>query len=244
MIPARTTLRPLDLSLVSAETEEELPETETEKEPLQWPKWIGSTWRYLASLIPSSHPDLEKIRFSPRSYCREFEKLFLEQRDSAFMQAFLDKALGLLPLETLTTSPHFWVDRHIEYICQKLKDKPVQYQALLMRTPGEYYIQYPAHCKTKQQVEMMLDQAFEDKAKLEDITDAVLIAIGDERNTDELDELYYYYLSLLAKKKGSDEYIAKRLKINWGKLEQMHISALQKIENAFHIQKVIAENLP
>lgn len=242
MIRASTSLQSLDLSFVPAFTEEELPETEAEKEPLQWPKWIGSAWRYLASWVPSPYRDLEKIRFTPGSYNKEFEKLFLEQRDSAFMLAFLDKALGLLPLETLTTSPHFWLDRHIEYICQRLK--PEQYQALLKLTPPEFYIQYPAHCKNREQVEMMLDDAFEDKEKLKDITDAVLIAIGDQRNTKELDELYYYYLSLLFKRKGSDSYIAERIKINWGKLEPMHITALQKIKNAPHIQKVIAENLP
>jgi hypothetical protein len=244
MIPARTTLGSLNLSFIPAEAEEELPETETEKEPIQWPQWIGSAWRYLASWIPSPHPDLEKIKFTPRSYNQEFAKLCLEKRDAAFIQAFLDKALRLLPLETLTESSYFWVDRHIEYVCQALKDKPEQYHALLQLTPKEFYIQYPAHCKTRKQVEMMLDVAFEDKAKLEDMTDAVLIAIGDERNTIELDEIYYYYLSLLIEKKGSDEYIAERLKSSWEKLEQTHILAIQKIENAPHIQKIIAENLP
>ncbi len=244
MIRASTSLLPLDLSSVPAFTEEELPETETEKESLQWPKWIGSTWRYLASWIPSRHPDLEKINFTPRSYSREFEKLFIDQRSPDYMLAFLEKALRLLPLKTLITSHYFWADRQIEYVCEALKDKPEQYRALLQLTPKEFYIQHPCHCKTKQQVEMMLEDAFEDKIKLEDTTDAVVIAIGDERNTEELDELYYYYFSLLAQRKGSHEYIAERIKINWEKLEQMHISALQKIENAPHIQKVIAENLP
>jgi len=242
MIPARTTLHALDLSSAAAEREEALPETEAEIKLFEWRGWVGWARTYFFSRSTTEGP--EEIILTPRSYSTEFKKLFIDHRDPAFMRAFLDRALRLLPLHVLVTSEYFWADRHIEYICQKLTGDPETYQALLRLTPKEFYIQYPAHCQTEKQVEMMLDEAYGDPAKLEDITDAVLIAIGDERNTYELDQLYYYYLRLLAQRKGSDAYIAERLNFNWQKLEQKTISALQKIENVPNIQNVIDQNRP
>jgi hypothetical protein len=157
---------------------------------------------------------------------------------------YLTKALDTVPLEVLQTSAYFWANDNFSYICTLLAQRPAQYRRLIEIAPSEKYCCYTGQCKTEGQIEILLDVAFGDEEKLQAMTDAVLVMIGEPRNGDELDKLYYFYLESLIERKGSDAYIADRLRARKNELTMDQIQALKKIENASHIAIAIDQNLP
>ncbi|MBS0648051.1 MAG: hypothetical protein JSS10_02360 [Verrucomicrobia bacterium] len=242
MIRASTSLQSLQLRSLPQISEEEIPEPPASASPsFCWRDWARYAWSFVPSWSSSLPSDLQKIKFTPRSYEKNTEKFFNEKRDSSFLLAFVNKALKAIPLGHLIKTKYFWMDRHLDYVCSTIEDEP--FKILLRLTPQENFIQYPLHCKTTKQVELLLEMTLENEQNMTDMTDAVLIALGDDRNTAELNQLLYYYLLLLIQKKKSDQFIAERVCANWPALDALQITALQKIENAPHIQKVIAENL-
>jgi hypothetical protein len=240
MIRAATSLESLQLRCLPQPPEEETskPPAPAANKSFYWRDWVRYAWSFVPSWSTPSHPELQKLTFTPRSYEKNTERFFNEKRDPSFLLAFVEKALKAISLERLIATKYFWMDRHLDYVCSAIEDQP--FRILLGLTPQENLIQYPLHCKTTKQVEILLDMALE--LNIIDMTDAVLIAIGDERNTNELNQLLYYYLTLLTQKKKSDQFIAERLCAQWSKLEEAQIEALQKLENAPHVQNVIAEN--
>lgn len=239
MIRAATSLQSLQLRSLP----QDQPPAAAANKSFYWRDWVRYAWSFVPSWSGVSHPELEEMKFTPRSYDKNIMKVFNEKRDPSFLLAFVNRGLNAISLPDLIKTSNFWVDRHLDVVCSAIGDGP--FEVLLQLTPQENFIQYPCHCKTPKQIELVLDMALNDEEKLKDITDIVLIAIGDKRNTDELNQLYYYYLRLLIQKKEKpDPFIAERLRANWSKLEEAQIEALKKTEIAPLVQKFIDENLP
>ncbi len=242
---------PLDMERLAAALEKGLTLNEdAEKETLQKGTYFGLksllSWIWHSRIPNTLSPRsiAAQMRCTPRSFSLQMDEIAKKQRDPKVMLAYLTKAVNSLPLEQLLTTPYCWTNENIEHIFTLLSNQPERLRKLFEVTSPSTYIVYPGLCKTKEHVIMMLDVAYADGDKLREITNIVLTMLGDARNGPELDHLYYFYLSSLIQRQGSDAYIAERLQIHWKEIPQEHFSALQKIENAPQVQKFIAENLP
>jgi hypothetical protein len=199
--------------------------------------WIFTT-QIPSSLFLASTKDL---RCSPRSYSQEMFKLLLQSTDLQVRTAYLKKALETLPLDVLLSSIYFWGHDNFDIICKLLAYDASKFRQLIELTPPEKYNYYPGHCTTQLQIEILLDDASNNEPKLQQLTDIILTMIGDPRNGEELDFLYYFYLQLLTIRKESDSYVADRIRACKTELHKDQIKALKKIEDAPLIVQALEE---
>jgi hypothetical protein len=174
---------------------------------------------------------------SPRAYSQEME-LHLQSGDLQMRAAYLKKALETIPLDVLQSSVYFWGHDNFDIICDLLAYNALKFRELLALTPPEKYNHYPGHCKTQLQIEILLDDALKSDIKLQHLTDIILTMIGEPRNGDELDSLYYFYLKLLIQQK-REGYIADRIQACKTELLNNQVKALKKIEDAPLISKAL-----
>jgi hypothetical protein len=207
-------------------------------------------WRFLKFYwnLPSQPPAsltprtiVEQMRCTPRSYSNEMNEIYQKYTDSRVFKTYLTKALDTIPLNVLQTSIYFWGHKNFSFICKFLATRPAQFRQLLKLTPLEKYNYYPGQCTTESQMEILLEDALEDKKKLQETTDVIIVMIGEPRNGFELDNLYYFYLNKLINRQESDAYVAERIQICKNELAMEQIEALRKIENAPLIAKALKE---
>ncbi len=210
----------------------------------------GSLWSYFnfysffRTLIPraltlatsSGRP----LRCSPRSYSKEMDEIHLES-DLQVQTTYLKHALETIPLNVLQTSIYFWGHDNFDLICKLLANDAAKFRQLIELTPPEKYNFFPGHCTTEAQIETLLDEAFNKAPKLQQLTDIILTMIGDPRNGDDLDSLYYFYLKRLMLRKGSDAYVADRIQACKTAFGLVQVEALKKIENAPLITQALQE---
>ncbi len=209
----------------------------------------GSLWSYLnfywifTTQIPNSlfFSSTEDLRCSPRSYSKEMDELHLRDTDLQVRTAYLKKALETIPLNDLQSSIYFWGHDNLAIVCKLLANNAPKFRELIELTPSDKYNYYPGHCITTLQIEILLDDAFTNVAKLQQLTDIILTMIGEPRNGKELDFLYYFYLNLLILRKKSDSYVADRIRACKTVLYPDQIKALKKIEEAPLIFKALQE---
>jgi hypothetical protein len=168
-------------------------------------------------------------------------KLLLQSTDLQVRTAYLKKALETLPLDVLLSSIYFWGHDNFDIICKLLAYDASKFRQLIELTPPEKYNYYPGHCTTQLQIEILLDDASNNEPKLQQLTDIILTMIGDPRNGEELDFLYYFYLQLLTIRKESDSYVADRIRACKTELHKDQIKALKKIEDAPLIVQALEE---
>lgn len=217
----------------------------TNSEELQ-PASENSLWSYLnldwvfTMQIPYSlFYGTEDLSCSPRSYSQKMDELHLQSTDLQMRAAYLKKALETIPLDVLQSSVYFWGHDNFDIICDLLSYNGPKFRELLELTPSDKYNYYPGHCKTQLQIEILLEDALTSTIKLQHLTDIILTMIGEPRNGDELDSLYYFYLKLLTLWKGSDSYIAERILACKTELFKDQVEALKKIEDAPLISKAL-----
>jgi hypothetical protein len=168
------------------------------------------------------------------------DEIHLES-DLQVQTAYLKHALETIPLNILQTSIYFWGHDNFDLICKLLANNAPKFRQLIELTPPEKYNFFPGHCTTEAQIETLLDEAFNKAPKLQQLTDIILTMIGDPRNGDDLDSLYYFYLKLLMLRKGSDAYVADRIRACKTAFAPVQVEALKKIENAPLIAKALQE---
>lgn len=193
--------------------------------------YLNLDWVFTIQIPDSLLYGTEDWKCSPRSYSQEME-LHLQSTDLQVRTAYLKKALETIPLNVLQSSVYFWGHDNFDIICKLLAYNGPKFRELLELTPSEKYNYYPGHCKTQLQIEILLENAFASDIKLQHLTDIILTMIGEPRNGDELDSLYYFYLKLLTLRKGSDSYIADRIRACKTELLSDQVEALKKIEDA------------
>jgi len=168
------------------------------------------------------------LKCSAGSYSQVMDDLHRVETDRQVHIAYLRKALETLPLDVLLSNAYFWCHENLDLICSSLAGNAPKFRQLVQLTPPEKYSCLPGHCTTKLQIEILLDEALGNPAKLEQLTDIILTMIGDPRNGDDLDALYYFYLELLICRKGSDSYAAERIRTCRPLLAPEQIQALKK----------------
>jgi hypothetical protein len=260
MIPVRPTtppIPPLKVALLKSSSREEESEEDIKVPPTnqnQSPNTSFFLLRYFKLLRISILPTpltprtilamsiVREMRCTPRSYNNEMEEIFTHHSDPRVSRIYLTKALTSVPLSTLTNSHFFWGHDNFSHVCELLVKQPGQFRKLLEVIPPEKYNYIPGQCKNEEQIQILLEVALGKVKMLEEVTDAVLIMIGEPRN-EELDKLYYFYLKMLMQRQGTDAYIAERVRSRKKELKEDQITALRKIENASHLQNAIDENL-
>src|SRR4051812_6509806 len=209
----------------------------------------GGLWSYVdlswifTTQIPSSlaNNDAKDLRCSPRSYSQEMDELHLQDTDLQIRTAYLKKALDTIPLKVLQSSIYFWGHDNFDLICKLLANNAPKFRELIELTPPEKYNYYPGHCITALQIEILLDDAFANEVKLQQLTDIILTMIGEPRNGEELDFLYYYYLKFLILRKESDSYVADRIRACKIELQKDQVKALKKIKDAPLVEHALEE---
>ncbi|HEY5235316.1 MAG TPA: hypothetical protein VIJ14_03985 [Rhabdochlamydiaceae bacterium] len=201
--------------------------------------WVFTTQIPRGLFLASSNT--RELRCSPRSYSQEMDDIHLRSTDLQLRTAYLKKALETIPLNVLQTSLYFWGHDNFDLICKLLANDAPKFRQLIELTPSEKYNYFPGHCTTKLQIEVLLDDAFDNETKLQQLTDIILTMIGEPRNGDDLDSLYYFYLKLLILRKESDAYVADRIRACKNVLQLEQVTALKKIENAPLIAQALEE---
>jgi hypothetical protein len=191
---------------------------------------LNLDWVFTMQIPDSLLDGTEDLKCSPRSYSQEME-LHLQSTDHQMRTAYLKQALATIPLDVLQSSVYFWGHDNFDIVCTLLSYNGPKFRELLKITPSDKYNYYPGHCKTQLQIEILLEDALTSDLKLQHLTDIILTMIGDPRNGDELDSLYYFYLKLLTQRKG-EGYIADRIQASKTALYKDQIEALKKIEDA------------
>jgi hypothetical protein len=169
------------------------------------------------------------------------DELHLQNTSLQVRTAYLKKALETIPLNILQESVYFWGHDNFDLVCKLLVNDAPKFRELIELTPPEKYNYYPGHCLTTFQIEILLNDAFANEAKLQQLTDIILTMIGEPRNGEELDFLYYFYLKFLILRQESDSYVADRIRACKTELYKNQIEALKKIEDAPLISKALQE---
>ena len=205
------------------------------------------SWAWNMAMGHSQTPELpastmvEQLNCTPRSYPTEMEEISFTDADRRVFEAYLRRALDRIPLNILQNSVYFWGNDNLSFICKLLATRPEQFRELIELTPADRYNYLPAQCTTVSQIEILFEKACQNKVLMQEITDVILVMIGEPRNGAELDNLYYLFLKKLMERQGSDAYIAERLRQRQSELSIQQIRALRQIEDAPLITEVLQE---
>jgi hypothetical protein len=104
----------------------------------------------------------------------------------------LIKAMNTLELDQIGCSTSFLTT--FKNISELLQNSPEKFRALMKATPTDLYYMYPGLCKTKEQIEIVVEAALENEGKFRGITNEVLTHFGDRRDEEYLTELYRHCL--------------------------------------------------